>query len=393
MSKESMFDGSEWFETQRKFWDGWMKFTREGMKAGESVAANAGNGDETVWQQFYPWTSFPMQDTPPAAQDVLQKFLTAQRQYFDMLQHFSTLSSDGVNLSQLASDWVGYMNNSFSQAQNHPMGNHGALWDLFQDTWARTASSLSPFPGDFFRAVRPEGVERKPGDIHGHLNQFLAIPSVGYTRETQGQYQKMMSTWLEYQKTMHAYNAELAKVNRDALKLFQKKIGDITAEQMKGGGKEGAQKALNSVKDIYDLWVDACEEVYAEFAMSEEYTRTYGSLVNALMAVKKEAAKLADEVYEAMNMPTHKEVNTLHKRMHETRRETRKMKEALEDISALLDKADAGKDMQKALKEIGALREEIKALKAEMKTLKTKSTPTVAAAAQDNKGKAGKKGK
>lgn len=373
MTAENIFTNNEWFEAQRKFWDGWMQIARESTEKAESSKDPRAN-DDALWQQFYPWTSFPLQDTPPAAQDVLQKMLSAQEQYFAMLQHFSGASADGLNLSKLATDWVNYMNSSFGNAQQQSMGSHGALWDLFQDTWARTASSLSPFPGDFFRGVRPEGLTRGPGDIHGHLNQFLAIPSVGYSRETQGQYQHLSRLWLDYQQSMYAYGAEIAKVNREALKLFQKKIAELSdIGPVKDGAdaaRKTAQKALTSVKDVYDLWVDACEEVYAEFAMSDEYTQLYGNLVNALMALKKQMAVVSDEVFEAMNMPTHKEVNTLHKRVHEARRDHRRMQDKLEELEELRGALEGVKELKSALKEVDSLRQELAALKEEVKALK-----------------------
>ena len=31
-------------------------------------------------------------------------------------------------------------------------------------------------------------------------------------------------------------------------------------------------KPIASMKDIYARWVDACEEVYARYAMTDEYT-------------------------------------------------------------------------------------------------------------------------
>jgi len=374
MTAENIFTNNEWFEAQKKFWDGWMKVASDGAAKAESSADTSTN-DDVLWQQFYPWTSFPQQEAPPAAQDVMKKMLSAQEQYFSMLQHFAGGAGDGFNLSKLAADWVNQMSSGYNNAQQHSMGSHGAWWDLFQDTWARTASSLSPFPGDFFRGVRPEGMTHGPGDIHGHLNQFLATPSIGYSRETQGQYQHLSRLWLDYQQSMYAYGAELGKVNQEALKLFQKKVTELAdIGPVKDGAdavKKTAKKALTSVKDIYDLWVDACEEVYAEFAMSDEYTTIYGNLVNALMALKKQMAVVSDEMFEAMNMPTHKEVNTLHKRVHEARRDHRRMQDKIEELEDLRSELGAVKELKAALKEVESLRKELGALKNEVKALQT----------------------
>jgi hypothetical protein len=78
--------------------------------------------------------------------------------------------------------------------------------------------------------------------------------------------------------------------------------------------------------------VDVCEEVYARFAMSEDYTRLYGEVVNALMAFKKQANLIVDDTVEAFNLPTRKEVDSLHKRMHDLRRENNHLRKAVWDL-------------------------------------------------------------
>jgi hypothetical protein len=58
----------------------------------------------------------------------------------------------------------------------------------------------------------------------------------------------------------------------------------------------------------------------------------YGEMVNALMAVKHHGSLLVDEMLESMNMPTHREINTLHRRHHETRRDLRALRSEVEQL-------------------------------------------------------------
>jgi class III poly(R)-hydroxyalkanoic acid synthase PhaC subunit len=68
--------------------------------------------------------------------------------------------------------------------------------------------------------------------------------------------------------------------------------------------------------------------------MSEDYARTYGEMVNALMAVKQEGSRLVDEVLEGLNMPTRREISTLHERFQESRREIRRVRRDLDELLA-----------------------------------------------------------
>jgi hypothetical protein len=96
---------------------------------------------------------------------------------------------------------------------------------------------------------------------------------------------------------------------------------------------EGA-KPLESLKDIYVKFVDVSEEVFAEFALSEDYTKLYGEVVNALMAYKKQLHDISDELMEQVNLPNRAEVDSLHKRVHELRRENLQLKKDVAEIKA-----------------------------------------------------------
>ena len=160
------------------------------------------------------------------------------------------------------------------------------------------------------------------GDMREHLDRFLSMPGVGYSRESQEQYQQLGRLVLDYQKAMQDYAIALSKVGVKSTDRFQEKLNETTA----------SDEPVTSLRAFYDLWVDACEEVYGEYAMSDEYSEMYGEMVNALMAVKRQGSLLVDEMLEAMNMPTHREINTLHQRLHAMRREYRALREEIEQI-------------------------------------------------------------
>ena len=80
-------------------------------------------------------------------------------------------------------------------------------------------------------------------------------------------------------------------------------------------------KVIHSLREIYDLWVDANEKAYADFVYTDEYSELYGRMTNSLMAVKKHNRNYIDEILASLNMPTRKGMNTMLKRQQEIRRE------------------------------------------------------------------------
>ena len=367
--------GQEWFDLQKNMWEGWCHLAKNNLD--EFLK----NGQQPTESDFYTlvkdyWENPSLVDGVPAeAQQMLSRMIHASKSYFDLAEQSIKLSEEGVNLHQVASDWAERVSKTFgavagieySELESDALKDFRAFWDLPQDTWQRTFSALFPFPGDMFRALRPEGINRMPGDVHGRLDRFLSVPALGYTRESQEKYKKLGKLYLDYQKALYDYNVALAKVNLEAVEHFQKKLHETT----------DSGEPIDSIKAIYDLWVDASEEVYAEFAMSEAYTVLYGRLVNALMGVKRQTARIVDEYFESLNMPTRKEINTLHKRVQAIRRdyntlrcdEIETMAEEVAQVSSLKDEVQSLKD------EIASLKEQVKAVSS-VKQAATKVTTT-----------------
>lgn len=82
---------------------------------------------------------------------------------------------------------------------------------------------------------------------------------------------------------------------------------------------------LDTLQAVYDLWVDGCEEAYAEHVFSDEYAKVHGRVVNSLIALKRHSRAMVDETLGMLNMPTRKEMNTLQARFQDLRRDLRAM--------------------------------------------------------------------
>ena len=79
---------------------------------------------------------------------------------------------------------------------------------------------------------------------------------------------------------------------------------------------------------MFDLWIDAAEEAYAEIALSPEFRKVYGGLVDAQMRVRSGMQKEVEQMSEKLGMPTRSEVDSAHRKIAELERQLRRMRDA-----------------------------------------------------------------
>jgi class III poly(R)-hydroxyalkanoic acid synthase PhaE subunit len=148
----------------------------------------------------------------------------------------------------------------------------------------------------------------------------------------------MGKAWLDYQHETNRYNALIARASRRAFEVFEDKLAER--------GEPGRQ--IDSARGLYDLWVDAAEDAYAEVALSDEFREVYGALVNAQMRVRRNVQKEVERVAIDLGMPTRTEIDSMGQRLHALHRDAKNRAEVLPDLVA----------------EVAALRAEVERLKA-----------------------------
>jgi class III poly(R)-hydroxyalkanoic acid synthase PhaE subunit len=132
---------------------------------------------------------------------------------------------------------------------------------------------------------------------------------------------------MEYMAAMQAYQAAFGKLGVETTKGFQ--------QSLQARAKEG--KPISSLRELYDQWVEMSELAYADFVMTQEYQTLYGRLVNTLLALKQQMARMVDQTLEAMHMPTHAEISTLQCRQQELRRDNLRLHKEIKAIQAQLE--------------------------------------------------------
>ena len=155
---------------------------------------------------------------------------------------------------------------------------------------------------------------------------FEPVAGFGFTCQQQHQQQEMFAATLECIKHQLRYQGLLQRAQVHGLQAMQDKL----AQQ---------EEPVETIKELYDSWVNAVEDAYAKVALSDEFRETYGALSNAQMYLRQLQQQQVERWCREQGMPTRSEVAELGKRVQELRRERSQscsgVPETDENLSAL----------------------------------------------------------
>lgn len=338
------FWNTDWLEAQRKYMEA-LTALGTGKSTTEQGQAASGNGEDlNPWNKAleYWWQAVSQTAPGEETREFYNKLIDQTQGFYFLTEQLSRFMQGLAEVGENAENWQEQLDKCFDDMKSYLSGSQGEVaktlsgmfgaWQLPMDTLHRTMSSGSMLPGDFLQAFKP--------DVQGVTDKFLSVPGVGYTRESQEQAQEWMRLLTRYQRTAHEYQLELSKVGIKALDHMKQRIMEMAEKD----------EEINSLREIYDLWVDCNEQAYADYVMTPEYSELYGRLVNDLMALKRQGQGFMDETVSAMGMPTRRGMNTLQKRQHEMRRELIAARNRIEALENELEKVNELEREVKAMK-------------------------------------------
>lgn len=256
---------------------------------------------------------------PASGNDTLERTLSGLKGYFDWMQ----AAAAGGAVAQ-PTDWRQQLQQMFGDASQPFAQAFGGIDSAGAEGFTRQWQT-------WMQAAQHGGFGDLPG-AHG------PTPAFGQDREQQMQQQAMAAAVMESLQASARYQALIQRANAQGMQRLQDKLGEHA--------EPGRQ--IDSLKALYDLWVDAAEEAYAEIALSDEFRETYGEMVNTQMRVRQMQQQQTEQMCQQLGVPTRSEVSSLGERLQALRREFR-----ASQASSSAGHAD----------EIVALRRELAALK------------------------------
>ena len=151
----------------------------------------------------------------------------------------------------------------------------------------------------------------------------LGMPAFSFAREHQERLQAQAQAQLRWQDALSAYNALMATTSQDAYARFESKLAE----------REEPGRQIGSVRALFDLWVDAAEEAYAASALSTEYRKAYGALVNAQMQLRATTQAIAEQTANILGMPSRTELDSAHRKIAELERQLRRLQRKADDAA------------------------------------------------------------
>lgn len=236
--------------------------------------------------------------------DLVERFSAQARQWFGAMQGVAEqFSGRAASAGDIAAAWKQAMGGG--QAFGgifDALGGRGQTG--FEGWYAQVAPLLSAMPlGAAFGGLRHDSL------------QWLQMPAFGPAREHQERWQALAAAMLDLQQKNDDYSQLMLEAGRDAFERFERKL----AERSEPG------RQLQSARALFDLWIDAAEEAYAEIALSPRFRRVYGDLVNAQMRVRAGVQGEIERMGSLLGLPGRTEVDAAHRRIAELERQVRRL--------------------------------------------------------------------
>jgi class III poly(R)-hydroxyalkanoic acid synthase PhaE subunit len=240
-----------------------------------------------------------------------------------------------------ARDWYGLM----QQVAARFAGRDASATDITAE-WKRALGAIgeNPFP-EMFRAMRSQGaqgLDQWVEDASPYLEAWrreshgwLGMPAFGIGREHQERLQKLLQAQIDWQQRESAYNALMLKAVQRAYEVFEGKLAE----------REEPGRQLTSARALFDLWIDAAEEAYAEIALSPEFREVYGELVNAQMRLRGGVQREVEQMGAMFGMPTRTEMDAAHRKIADLERALRRLRDG---VSQAATASPSGKPAVKA---------------------------------------------
>ncbi|WP_133716059.1 class III poly(R)-hydroxyalkanoic acid synthase subunit PhaE [Methylocaldum gracile] len=326
--------GDFWIATQRKSWDLWLELSRQTFESKPGATDEKAPADP--WSRLFDlWGTFWMPLIPGHSRESIGKLLDANKAYFRMGEGLWKILSNSYGAAQGAeSQWdalsrgIRQMHEQFGEqlrAAKDPWSGFATFWGMPLDNWRRVCSAFSILPGDMEKAVRGFGSPYGPETLHQGMVGLLSMPTIGYTREWQEELQRWGLLWLDYYQALQAYALSLSGITAKAIDLFANELYE----------KAQKRESFDSLRALYNLWIDCSEQAYTDISTSDEFTQAQTLLTNAVFAVKRQEQKMVEETLSAFNMPTRRELDTSHRRVHQLQRRVWQLEQTLEESGVL----------------------------------------------------------
>jgi len=297
-----------------------------GLK-GMGVPGSAGEFEQMARQYWETWEQAlravtSVDDPTAGSPGTQQAWRDATKRQADVFAHQSVVNDAMERFGQQVGQWYAQMQQvaaRFSEQNGRPA-------DVV-DAWKNALGgvTVNPFQHLFDSMNGPgmQGMEQwlrmaQPmlDALKGGSSTWLNTPAFGFTREHQERLQALATAQLEVQQAVKTYQELMANTSQVAFQRFERRLSALAAE-----GRE-----IQTLRALFDVWVDAAEEAYAEVALSEQYQHAFGNLFNAQIRLRAGIQNEIEQFCVQFGVPTRTELDSVHRKIVGLERELRRMR-------------------------------------------------------------------
>ncbi len=167
-----------------------------------------------------------------------------------------------------------------------PLGSFKVGEELL-DVWRNAWTTLDAGQQSASRAV---------SDMLGRL------PPIGIAREHTEAWRELATAQAECQRLEQELRGVLLGVQGDALNLLEERVRQ----------RQAGDQPITGYRDLYDLWVECAEQVFAKVAHSDAYGKLQAELGNASMRLRSHHQRVIEYGLRQLDLPTRSELNSVH---------------------------------------------------------------------------------
>ena len=303
--------GAELERLARQYWNAWQDALQRTMP-GATTPGLSGFGmpgafaaPADPWQGVREW--WRQQTSPPrgGVDDLLARVCGQAGAWFEQMQQLaSRLSGQNPTPDTVTAAWremLGGANaNPFAQMLSGMDGPGVEGWDV----WVQRLAPL-------FDASAGEG------------RPWHALPTFGLAREHQERWQGFAHAFADYQRSQQAFQSLLQQASQKAFVQFEARLRS----------RDPAQP-IDSPRALFDLWIDAAEDAYAEVALSPPFRSAYADMVAGQMRLRQAVQGEIEQLCRQFDLPTRTELDGAHRKLADLERVVRRLRDRIDTLEA-----------------------------------------------------------
>ncbi|UNK41472.1 class III poly(R)-hydroxyalkanoic acid synthase subunit PhaE [Luteimonas sp. S4-F44] len=303
--------GEKLEQLARRYWDAWQAALQRTMP-GAAPGGVSGFSNSAAARPAEPWRVMfeawvPASPTGNAGiEDVLRGFNRQAGDWWTRMRDVAAgFAGQRPSPETVARTWREALGGDAANPFAQMFGGLGGTGIEGWDGWLR---SLQPV----IDALRAEGAADG------------SWPAFGPSREHQVRWQALLEAFAEYPKTQQAYQGLLLQASQAAFARFERRLSDLDAEAV----------TIESPRALFDLWVEAAEEAYAEVALSPEFRTAYAQMVAGQMRLRQTMQREVEQACRLLDLPTRSELDGAHRKIVDLERTVRRLRDRLEDVES-----------------------------------------------------------